>query len=78
MRAKIQRWGNSLGLRIPKPFAEEVGLADDAEVELSLSQGGLVVRPLRSWALADLVRGITRANQHGEEFFGPATGREVW
>ena len=41
MRMKVQKWGNSLGLRIPKPFAVEMGLADDAEVDLSVADGAL-------------------------------------
>jgi antitoxin MazE len=78
MRTKVQKWGNSLGLRIPKPFAEEVGLADDAEVELSLSEGALLIRPARSWTLDELLQGVTESNLHGELDFGPAVGREIW
>ena len=78
MRTKIQRWGNSLGLRIPKPFAEEVGLADDAEVELSLAEGALLIRPARSWSLDELLRGVNESNLHGEIDLGPAVGREIW
>ena len=78
MRTKIQRWGNSLGLRIPKPFAEEVGLADDAEVELSLAEGALLVRLAQSWTLDELLQRVTESNLHGELDFGPAVGREIW
>ncbi len=78
MRTRIQKWGNSLGLRIPKPFAEEVGLADDAEVELSLDDGGLLVRPARSWTLGELLQGVTESNLHREFDLGPTAGREIW
>ncbi len=48
MHSKVQKWGNSLALRIPKAFALEVGLSEDAPVEVSVRQGHLVVAPVRS------------------------------
>ena len=47
MRTTIQRWGNSLALRIPKAFAEETHVKDGTAVILSLSDGSLVMRPAR-------------------------------
>ena len=80
MKAKIQKWGNSLGLRIPKPFAEEIGLSERAEVELRLVEGALVVRPLRSktFTLDELLAGVTTRNRHHEASTGEPVGREVW
>ena len=80
MHAKIQKWGNSLGLRIPKPFAEEVGLREQGEVELSLVKGALVVRPLRkpSFTLEGLLAGVTSRNRHSEVQSGIPVGREAW
>lgn len=80
MRTRVQKWGNSLALRIPKSFATEVGLAEDSAVDLSVKDGRLVVQveaeePLR---LEDLLEGITDENLHGEWKTGPAVGREVW
>ena len=80
MHAKIQKWGNSLGLRIPKAFAEEVGLREKANVELTLVKGSLVVRPLRkpSYSLEALLEGVTSRNRHHEVSEGGSVGREVW
>ena len=80
MHSKVQKWGNSLALRIPKAFALEVGLSEDAPVDVSVQQGHLVVAPVRSptYALADLVSGISRRNVHAEVELGPAQGREAW
>lgn len=80
MKRRVQKWGNSLALRIPKSFAAEVGLAENAAVDLSVKEGRLVVeveaeKPLR---LEDLLDGITDENLHGEWRMGPAVGREVW
>ena len=80
MRARIQKWGNSLALRIPKPFAEEARIRQGSEVDLALSEGRLVATPRsrRKWTLASLLAGVTRGNLHGEADFGPAMGREAW
>ena len=80
MEAKIQKWGNSLGLRIPKAFAAEVGVGPGSSVDLSVHEGDLVVRPLRSdvLRLADLLERVTPSNMHAEVSTGSAVGNEVW
>jgi antitoxin MazE len=80
MKARIQRWGNSLALRIPKAFAAEAGLADDVPVDLSIVRGKIVVNPLtaESPKLDELLQGITPDNLHGEWQSGPAVGKEIW
>ena len=47
MQTKIQKWGNSLGLRIPRSFAAEAQVKEGATVDLSVENGRLLVRPLR-------------------------------
>ena len=80
MHTKIQRWGNSLGLRIPRAFAIEAGVDVGAEVALSVRDGTLIVRPTRraKYRLDDLVRKITAKNLHREVDTGTPVGREVW
>jgi antitoxin MazE len=80
MKTRVQKWGNSLALRIPKSFAAEARLGEDTPVELSLVEGKLVIRPLveEPLTLAALLRGVTDENLHGEWDTGPAVGREVW
>jgi antitoxin MazE len=80
VKSKVQRWGNSLAVRIPKTFAEEVGLKDNSPIELRLFKGGLLLEPSSTWApsLEDLLDGVTDDNLHGEVDTGPAQGAEVW
>ena len=80
METKIQKWGNSLGLRIPKSFAEEAGVDAGSMVDLSVEDGDLVVRPLRSprYELKDLLRAVTSKNVHDEVETGEPVGREAW
>jgi antitoxin MazE len=76
----MQKWGNSLAIRIPKAFAMEVGLKEESEVDVSLKSGKLVVVPVEKpgLTLKALVAKITEENVHREVDTGPATGREAW
>ena len=80
MKTRVQKWGNSLALRIPKAFAAEARLSADCPVELSLANGKLVVRALADErpTLDELLRGVTDENIHGEWDTGPAVGKEAW
>jgi len=80
MRTAVQRWGNSLALRIPRAYALETGISNGSEVELTLAEGGLVVRPVarKRHALEDLLDRVRASNRHEAVDTGPAVGREVW
>lgn len=80
MQTKIQRWGNSLGLRIPRSFAEEAGVGAGSQVDLSLRDGDLVVRATRrrTYRLSELLDKVTAKNLHGAVDTGEPVGREVW
>ncbi len=79
MRGRIQQWGNSLALRIPKPFAQESGLRRQTEVEMSLDDARIVITPVREkrTTLAELLAQVTDENCHAEIDVGPAAGKEV-
>jgi antitoxin MazE len=80
MITKVQKWGNSLGVRIPKSFASEVQFEDGSAVDISLINGNVVLKPVerKRYKLEDLVSGITSRNMHLELDTGRAVGREVW
>lgn len=79
MRTRVQKWGNSLAVRIPKPFAEGAGLRPSSEVEVSLERGEVRLSPVRPrWKLQQLLAGVRKKNLHAEVDAGPAVGREAW
>jgi antitoxin MazE len=79
MKTRISKWGNSLGVRIPKAFATEAGLDDGTRVDISVSAGRIVVTPIgREYELEELVEGITPENRHTETDWGRPAGGEVW
>lgn len=80
MNARIQKWGNSLAVSIPKAMASEVGLAEKAPVELLLDEGRIVVipRPAKRVRLDQLLAKITPENMHREVDTGNPMGNESW
>ena len=80
MKTRVQKWGNSLALRIPKSFATEVGLQRETPVEVSLADGKLVITPVAKpkLTLKQLLAKVTRENIHHEVDTGRATGNETW
>ena len=80
MKTRIQKWGNSLALRIPKSYAHEAGLEQDSPVEMSLEEGKLVIvaAPKSKLTLRRLLAQVTKVNRHTEFDTGPSIGSEVW
>ena len=80
MKTRIQKWGNSLAVRIPAAFARSLGLEQDSQVELSMTRNQLVVAPVRTPKpkLAELLDRITPASVHGEVDAGKPQGGESW
>jgi antitoxin MazE len=80
MQAKVQKWGNSLAVRIPKPFAEDIQLTSGSRVELSVQDQMLIVK--RSSAsgasLKTLLKGVTTKNRHNEVDTVQPVGQEIW
>jgi antitoxin MazE len=77
---QIARWGNSLGLRLPKSVAVEARLDAGDTVTVSVKDGAIVLRPARpAYSLEALVAGITKRNRHEETDWGTSViGHEVW
>ncbi|MBI2316223.1 MAG: AbrB/MazE/SpoVT family DNA-binding domain-containing protein [Betaproteobacteria bacterium] len=80
MHTKIQKWGNSLGLRIPRSFAAEAQVEEGSTVDVSVENGCLRVRPLRArrYVLRELLKGVRPRNLHAEVLTGAPFGRESW
>jgi antitoxin MazE len=80
MLTKVQRWGDSLALRIPKAFAVDANLEDNSAVEISVIKGKLIITPVvaQSWTLDELLAGINQHNVHHEIATGAAVGKEAW
>ena len=81
MVTKIQKWGNSQGLRLPRHVLEETNIAIGDDVDVTVRDGNIVVSPVkprRHYDLKELVSRIPADYEPGELDWGPATGRETW
>lgn len=79
MRTSVQKWGNSLALRIPRPLAEELGIKPGSPVNITTEQGHIVISPATlQYTLDDLLKGITPARLHRETDTGDRVVNEVW
>ncbi len=79
MRTSVQRWGNSLAVRIPRAFATDLGIGQDATVDLSVVDGALVLRPTHGvrYSLDELLARVTDENLHPAVDWGAPVGREA-
>lgn len=80
MNATVQKWGNSLALRIPSSLAKDVHLHQGSVVDIAVVEGRMVVKPKgqRNYALSQMLKGIRKDNLHAEQDWGGASGREAW
>ncbi len=82
MLAKIQKWGNSQGLRISKNLLSDAQLEVGDEVDIRVKEGVMIVAPAKRIRgrhnLKDLVARIPKNYQPGEVDWGEKVGKEVW
>jgi antitoxin MazE len=80
VKVKVQRWGHSLAVRIPKSYAADTRIQQDTEVELSIDNGRLIISPLlpRAITLEELLENVTPENLHREFETGPPVRSEIW
>ena len=78
--ATIQKWGNSLAVRIPAALAEQLCIQPGTPVEIVGKEGMIVVKPQRrraKYQLDKLLKNCKPSQLHGEMDLGPDVGREV-
>ncbi len=82
MRRRVQRWGNSLAVRIPAAVAADCELAEGVSVDVRVDHGRVILVPepraRRRYTLDELVSGISPKNRHPSVGTGRRTGREAW
>ncbi len=81
MLVKVQKWGNSLAVRIPKAFAGEINIFENSSVNLTLIDGSINLKPTENiyeYRLDDLVEQVNENNLHSEYDSGKPEGKEIW
>jgi antitoxin MazE len=77
MKANVVQWGNSLGIRVPKAFAELLGIERGDAVEMKIEKDKMVLQK-KTCTLDDLVKSINTENLHSEMDWGAPVGKELW
>lgn len=79
MTTKIRKWGNSLAVRIPDEFAENLELKDGSTIRFEQSGDKIIIAKAKpKYILEELVKGITKKNRHKEFDWGKPMGKEIW
>jgi len=80
MKSTVQKWGNSLAIRIPKSFANEINLSQGTQIDLLLLDDKIQIEPVKrkKLSLDDLLCEVTDNNIHKEIDTGTPVGKEAW
>jgi antitoxin MazE len=80
MHIRVQKWGNSLAVRIPKPLAEDAKVEEGTVLNLAVSKGKVIATPVKKnkQSLQQMLAKVSRKNLHAEVKSGAPVGREIW
>jgi antitoxin MazE len=76
----VQKWGNGTGIRLSKKVLQAVDFDVNQQVEISVEDGYLIVKPLKSKPNSDLrnmLAGVSPSDVNGEYDLGAPTGKEL-
>ena len=77
MQAVVQKWGNSLGLRIPSLWAKDNNVKNGSKIEVITEKGKMIILPQKK-TLDDMLAMVTSENIHSEISTGNSVGNEEW
>jgi antitoxin MazE len=77
---KIQKWGNSLGIRLPSVFTKELKLKENSSVEIKLIDKKIIIEPVEivQYDLDELLSKVSEENIHEEIIFDGPEGKKIW
>ena len=79
IRSKIKKWGNSLGIRLPKAVVAQLHLADNSAVEMRIKENRIIITPAApEYTLKGLLEKVSRKNIHEVAAAGSPAGHDIW
>jgi antitoxin MazE len=79
MKATIQKWGNSLAIRIPKNISKDTRVSEGSDINITVENGKIILSPSpKEFSLKELLKNITNENIHSEVSTGDHMGGEIW
>jgi antitoxin MazE len=76
MQATIQKWGNSLGIRIPSLIAKDLSLKNGSSVEILEEDNRIIIQASKKKTLKEILELVTEENIHTEQF-SISAGKEL-
>ncbi|MDP2891119.1 MAG: AbrB/MazE/SpoVT family DNA-binding domain-containing protein [Bacteroidota bacterium] len=80
METKVKKWGNSLGVRIPKSFSTQAGITEGSSMEISIDGDKITIAPKHKneYSIDELISLISEDNVHYEIKTDGPIGNEIW
>ncbi len=79
MKTTIQKWGNSLAVRIPKNITKDTRLSEGSNINIIVEDGNIILSPsAKEYSLKELLKYVTIENIHSEVSTGDHIGGEIW
>jgi len=80
MESKVKKWGNSLGVRIPKSFSTQAGITEGSSIEINIDGDKITIAPKHKneYSIDELVSMISEDNVHYEIKTDGPIGNEIW
>lgn len=78
MQSRVSKWGNSLGIRIPRSVAVMAGITEGVCIDLRVEKDEIVIRKTRKYNLNEMLLQMTPENVHAETQTGTPLGSELW
>ena len=77
MQVVVQKWGNSLGFRLPAIWAKDNNIKNGSKIEVITKKGKIIILPQKK-TLDDMLEMVTPENIHSEISTGNSVGSEEW
>lgn len=79
MTTKVQKWGNSYAVRLPKAMVDSLDMKNNSQVEIVAHKGVISIRPkVHKVELKDLLQRVTKETMHSGVDWGKEKGNEIW
>ena len=79
MKTTVQKWGNSLAVRIPKSITIDTKVTEGSSINISVEDGNIILSPFaKEVSLTELLNNVTNENIHSEVSTGELVGGEIW
>ena len=79
MITAVRKWGNSLGIRIPKNLAKQLNIDEGSSIRIEIDEGNILIKKVENhYSLEEMLNKINDSNLHEEIKTSESGGQEIW